>query len=46
MSEILHSPITLGVCLLTLIAWVGMLCAIFWPGQHRARTEDDPDARF
>lgn len=45
MNEILHSPITLGVCLLTLIAWVGMLCAIFWPGKQ-TRGEDDPDVRF
>jgi len=46
MNAFLHPPFTPGVCVLTLIAWVGMLCAIFWPGPHHPSNKDEPDVRF
>ncbi len=32
MTAILHSPFAAGFCLVLLVAWILMLCAIFWPG--------------
>ena len=31
MREFLQSGITLGICIVMLLAWCMMLCAIFWP---------------
>jgi hypothetical protein len=45
MNAFLHSPFTIGVCLLLLLGWVMMLCAIFWP-QKGSLHKDDFDARF
>jgi hypothetical protein len=45
MSDLLQSPFTLGVCVATLVAWVVMLCAIFWPGKGHT-CEDERDVRF
>jgi hypothetical protein len=45
MSAFLHSPFTIGVCLLLLFAWVTMLTAIFWPPKIPKR-DDHHDARF
>lgn len=43
MSQFLHTPFAIGLCLLLLFAWVMTLCAIFWPGSKR---DDHHDARF
>ena len=45
MSDFLQSPFTLGVCVATLVAWVVMLCAIFWPGEGRD-SGNERDVRF
>lgn len=31
MSQFLNSPFAIGFCLVALLAWVLMLCALFWP---------------
>lgn len=45
MTQFLHSPFTIGVCLLLLFAWVMTLCAIFWPPKAPKR-DSHHDARF
>ena len=46
MNDILHSPFAVGVCLLTLIGWVGTVSAIFWPRKNKSSREDERDTRF
>ena len=46
MSEFLHSPFAIGVCLVTLVAWVVMLCAIFWPGKDDKDGGNEPPIGF
>ena len=41
MSQFLHSPFAIGFCVVALLAWVLMLCAIFWPGKPGKDGEDD-----
>lgn len=40
MSQFLQSPFAIGFSVVALLAWVLMLCAIFWP---RKSDKDDGD---
>jgi hypothetical protein len=45
MSDFLHSPVTIAVCVVALFAWVMTLAALFWP-QKGPINKDDVDAHF
>jgi hypothetical protein len=45
MNAFLHSPVTIGVCVVALFAWVMTLTAIFWP-QKGPVHKDDTDGYF
>lgn len=40
MSELLHSPWSAAIGLLVVVAWVLMVCAIFFPGRGGKDRED------
>jgi hypothetical protein len=44
MTDLLNSPFTIGFCLVVLVAWITMVCAIFWPG--KGGREDDGEPRL
>ena len=46
MSEFLSSPFAIGFCLAALVAWITMVCAIFWPGKDEKENKDEPHIRF
>ena len=46
MTEFLQSPFTIGFCLVALLAWVLMLCALFWPPKKRKDDDDEPRILF
>jgi hypothetical protein len=40
MNAFLHSPVTIGVCVVALFAWVMTLAAIFWPQKTPVHKDD------
>ena len=46
MSQFLDSPFAIGFCVVALLAWVLMLCAIFWPRKSDKDDSDGPRLLF
>ena len=46
MSQFLHSPFAIGFSVVALLAWVLMLCAIFWPRKSDKDDSDGPRILF